>query len=290
MTNSQISKLIKKVLLEQVGGTVIKFGMTDKGGSTKIRDLQKALKIKSPKTGGLISTGFFGGLTNAELLSKVPDLYNGKNDVIDDIKYNQILSKLKSQPETVVPKKKKPQQSNDVISSNNVISSINYNNLLRNFPKDSLASDIFPIIFPTAYKQFPKSFGNLCATRLSLALNNMGIRPPSQFETEKDLNWKGVTYKKGLPITVRAKDTPNYLKSKFGEPSLIMNNTLENTNKYLYGKKGIFVLTNVPGWTATGHADIFSSYFNGLNGEKNFSCGKDCHFGEGGKMQVWFIK
>jgi len=275
LSESDLEKLVSKVLIEAIGGEPIKFGMKDEGGSTKIMDLQKSLKIKSPKTGGFISTGFFGELTAAALLSKVPDLYKGKNDVIDDNKYNKILAKLKTQPEPV---------KDDSDKTNNVISSINFGSLWQNFPKNSSANQVFPIIFPTAYKQFPDSFSNLCATRLSLALNNVGVRPIAQFQTEKDLNWNGVTYKKGIPITVRAKSTPAYLKNKFGEPSITFDNTMENVDKYLKGKKGIFVITGVPGWSATGHADIF---FNDRNG---FTCGHSCHFGEGGKIQVWYVK
>jgi len=275
--NSNISKLIKKILSEDARESVIKFGMKDKAGNTKIADLQRALKIKSARTNKFIVTGFFGDLTNDTLLQKVPDLYSGKNDVINDDKYNRIIAKLKTLPDS-------PNERNDRTGNTNYISSINFNSLWKNFPKGSQAGEIFPIIFPTAYAQYPDSFANLCATRLSLALNNVGIKPTPQFKTEKDLNWGGVTYKKGQPITVRAKSTPQYLKNYFGNPSVTFENTEENAKKYLKGKKGIFVITGVPGWTATGHADIF------FDNNNTFECGHSCYFGSGGKLQAWFIK
>jgi murein DD-endopeptidase MepM/ murein hydrolase activator NlpD len=177
----------------------------------------------------------------------------------------------------------KPSPSPTVPSDKNVITSIKFGNLWQNFPKNSQAKQIFPIIFPTPYKMFPDSFSNACATRLSLALNNLGIKPTSQFKTENELKYGGVSYPKGLPITVRAKDTPNYLKDKFGPPSFKGENTQENINKFLKGKKGIFTLTNVPGWSATGHADIF------FDNKGQFSCGASCYFGAGGTIQAWFI-
>lgn len=275
--NENISKLIKRVLNEAIGGEDIKFGMTDSGGSTKIKELQKAMKLRSTKTGQYIATGHFGELTNAQLMSKVPDLYTGKNDTIDDTKYNQILSKLKTIPEPRVPPRNEQ-------PSGNVVSSINFENLWQNFPKNSYASTIFPIIFPTEYQKYPNEFANLCATRLSLALNNLGVKPTAQLRTQNDLNWNGVVYKKNIPITLRAKDTPQYLKNRFGNPTYTFENTTENTDKFLKAKKGIFVITGVPGWTATGHADIFYSTKGG------FSCGHHCYFGDGGKIQVWVVK
>lgn len=275
-TNSQITQLVRRVLSENISGS-LKFGMKDSAGSTKIRDLQKALQIKSPKTGKPISTGYFGDMTVSALLSRVPDLYKGKNDVIDDNKYLKIIEKLKTLP----PPKPQPVPGGGTTA--NVIKSINFGSLWQNFPKNSSASQIFPIIFPTAYNKFPDSFANACATRLSLALNNVGVKPPAQFKTENPLNWGSVVYKKGIPITVRAKDTPGYLKSVFGAPSFKGENTMENINKHLKGKKGIFTITNVPGWSATGHADIF---FNDRNG---FTCGHGCYFGAGGIIQAWFV-
>ena len=336
MYNSNISKLVKKVLSETVGPRVIKHGMVDSGNSDKIRRLQIALKIKSPKTGRPLATGRFGDLTSSALRAKVPDLYSGKDDVIDENKYLKIMTRLgggfssaptsdnarqkhitsifcslkngkitsqsrwngftwdqySSSVDPIVSKDeiKKAKETCPTVSlpspvdkTGNLITSFKFNNLWQNFPKNSSANQIFPVIFPTPYKQFPDSFSNACATRLSLALNNLGVKPPLQFKTENPFTWQGVTYGKGLPITVRAKDTPTYLKNKFGKPSFVGENTMDNVNQHLKGKKGIFTITNVPGWTATGHADIF---FNDSNG---FTCGHGCHFGAGGTLQAWFV-
>lgn len=178
----------------------------------------------------------------------------------------------------------------------NVVTSINFNNLWNNFPKNSKVSEIFPIIFPKEYEKYPESFGNACATRLSLALNKLGIKPTEQFKTQQVLEYDGVSYPKGLPITTMAKDTPEYLKNKFGQPSFKGENTQENIDKYLRGKNGIFTITNVPGWSASGHADIFfdenvNSLLSNISGYNSprFNCGHSCHFGEGGTIQVWFV-
>jgi hypothetical protein len=177
----------------------------------------------------------------------------------------------------------------------NVVTSINFNNLWNNFPKNSSAYEIFPIIFPKEYEEFPEGFGNACATRLSLALNKLGIKPLEQFKTQQVFEYDGVSYPKGLPITTMAKDTPGYLKNKIGPPSFEGENTQENIDKYLKGKKGIFTITNVPGWSASGHADIFydenMNRVPGLPGYNSprFNCGHSCSFGEGGTIQAWFV-
>jgi hypothetical protein len=198
----------------------------------------------------------------------------------------QYLSEEPSKPGTPVPLKK-PQ---------NIVTSINFNNLWNNFPKNSSAYEIFPIIFPKEYEKFPEAFGNACATRLSLALNKLGIKPPGKFQTQQELEYDGVSYPKGLPITTAAKDSPEYLETKFGQPSFKGENTQENIDKYLRGKKGIFTITNVPGWSASGHADIFydanvNSLLSGVSGYNTpkFNCGHSCHFGDGGTIQAWFV-
>lgn len=173
-----------------------------------------------------------------------------------------------------------------------VVTSINFNSLWRNFPKDSSAYEIFPIILPKEYEKYPEGFGNACATRLSLALNKLGIKPLEQFKTQQVFEYDGVSYPKGLPITTMAKDTPVYLKNKLGPPSFEGENTQENIDKYLKGKKGIFTITDVPGWSASGHADIFyDENMNRMPGydSPRFNCGHSCSFGEGGKIQVWFV-
>jgi hypothetical protein len=199
----------------------------------------------------------------------------------------QYLSEEPSKPGTPVPLKK-PQ---------NIVTSINFNSLWSNFPKNSSAYEIFPIIFPKEYEKFPDSFGNACATRLSLALNKLGVKPLEQFKTQQVFEYDGVSYPKGLPITTMAKDSPEYLKNKFGPPSFDGENTQENIDKELKGKKGIFVITNIPGWSASGHADIFydanvNSLLSGISGYNTpkFNCGHSCYFGEGGKIQAWFVK
>jgi hypothetical protein len=270
----KISDIIKKVLKENVDEQIIKFGTRDESGSTKIKDLQKLLNLKS-SSGKSLATGYFGDITANALMRKVPDLYKGKNDTIDPTKYDSIISKLKTLPQ-VEPRREVP-------SAVKPITSINFPSLWKNFPKNSTAQQIFPIIFPTPYKMSPDSFSNACATRLSLALNNLGVKPPLQFKTEQELKYGGVNYPKGLPITVRAKDTPQYLRRTFGPPSFKGENTQENVNKYLKGKKGIFTITGVPGWSATGHADIF------FDNKGQFSCGTKCYFGAGGTIQAWFV-
>ena len=56
---------------------------------------------------------------------------------------------------------------------------------------------------------------------------------------------------------------------------------MENINKFLKGKKAIFVLTGVPGWRATGHADIAD-----LSSGQPI-CGHSCYFGAGGTIRAW---
>jgi hypothetical protein len=165
----------------------------------------------------------------------------------------------------------------------NMITSISFDDLWNNFPKNSTPYDIFPIIFPNEYQKSPGSFMNACATRLSLALNKVGVKPTLQFKTQQDLKYDGITYPKGIPITTSAIKTPPYLTSNFGEPSFVGENTMENINKYLKGQKGIFTITGVPGWRASGHADIF------INDNGEFKCGASCNFGSGGTIQAWFV-
>lgn len=162
------------------------------------------------------------------------------------------------------------------------ISSIDFNTLWQNFPGDASAEDIFPKILPKTYEKNPESFSNACATRMSLALNNVGIKPTTQYKTEKEFVWNGVKYQKGIPLTVRATSMKDYLTSKLGSPTFTMSNDDENeVKKKLAGRNAVFVITNVPGWSATGHVDIAAS----AGGKTR--CGNFCHFGEGGKIFFW---
>lgn len=276
LKEDDIIKLVNNLISEQT--SQIKYGMKDTDRNGKISNLQKLLNLKT-SSGNPIVTGYFGDMTAKGLMTKVPDIYKSKNDVIDNNKYNQIVSKLRQQSTqtktnstpTIKPK-----------LTNNIIKSIKFSNLWNNFPKNSYGTDIFPKILPKQYKIAPKEFGNACATRLSLALNNLGIKPDSQFRTDNEFTWNGIKYKKGIPLTVTASATPKYLIRYFGQPSYDGPNNWDYINKYIKGKKAIFVLTKVPGWRATGHADI-------LDSTKNFVCGSSCHFGEGGRLQAWFL-
>lgn len=271
LTESDLEKIIKKVIQEQS----IKYGMKDSAGSTKIKNLQQKLDLKSA-SGKKMTTGYFGNLTASALLQKVPRLYKNKETVIDDRLYQQIMSSLPEPPRN----QERRQQGQDVTVTNTKVG-LNFNALWNNFPKGAAADQIFPGIFPELYKDMPESFKNACATRLSLALNNLGVKPIAQYKTMSDWSYQGVNYKKGLPITVRAKDTPNYLNSVFGPPSFKGPNTPENVDKYIKGKNAIFVITNVPRWSATGHVDVVNS---------KMQCGHACYLGEvGGILQAWYV-
>lgn len=163
----------------------------------------------------------------------------------------------------------------------NYVKNISFDSLWANFPKKSSAEDLFPNIFPTDYKKTPSTFGNACATRLSLALNNLGIRPKREYKTEVDFTYDGVTYKKESPITTSAWATHQYLTARLGKPTYTMKNTEENVDKYLVGKQAIFVITENPNWEASGHVDIVD-YTDGYK-----KCGYSCHLGAGGKLQAW---
>jgi hypothetical protein len=160
------------------------------------------------------------------------------------------------------------------------VTGLDFSSLWNNFPKNSSAYEIFPNIIPKVFNSSPDSFQNACATRLSLALNNIGKRPYAHFITEKDWTYDGVLYPKGKPITTAAKNTPPYLTGLFGRPTYTFENTQENIQKYITGKDVVFVITNVPGWSASGHVDIH---------RKDGKCGQACHFDEGGTMQAWVI-
>lgn len=280
VTVSYLDNLIKKVLKEDsTYESGIKYGSKDVPGSSKIKNLQRALGLKSSKTGNPLITGYFGDLTSSALMSKVPEFYKGKNDIIDDRKYNQILQKLGTMTKQTTPTKKQSTPK----TAKNLVTSIDFNTLWRNFPRGVKSKDVFPAIFPKLYKEKPQEFGNACATRLSLAMNNVGVRPTPEFVTQNDFVWNGVKYSKKIPITTSAKNTPRYLKAKLGNPTFVGENNQENWNKYLKGKKAIFVITGVPGWRASGHADIVDGTKN------NFSCGYACYNGEGGTLQAWIF-
>lgn len=168
---------------------------------------------------------------------------------------------------------------------NESVTKISFDSLWNNFPKDSSAYDIFPGIMPRTYSAAPNEFGNACATRLSLAMNNVGVSPDSHFRTEKDWTYDGVLYPKNKPITASAARTPSYLRRSFGAPTYTFENTDQNVEKFLSGKDAFFVITNVPGWRASGHADIVRKERVG----PLFKCGQACHFGEGGTIQAWVV-
>lgn len=178
-------------------------------------------------------------------------------------------------------------QSSETNDGKNYIKSFSFDSLWNNFPKDSSARDIYPVIFPKEYEKDPGTFGNACATRLSLTLNNLGLKPPRDWQTQQDFTWDGVTYKKGSHVVAAALRTPGYLKSLLGTPTFEGENTIENVKKHIYGKKAIFVLTKVPTFqTAKGHVDVVDYT------KKSPVCASklnesSCYFGEGGNLYVW---
>jgi LysM repeat protein len=212
-------------------------------------------------------------IKNILSVNNIPDINRIKIGQILKIPKNNSTPSLNPKPE----EKEKEQNTNKIIKS------ISYDNLYNNFPKNSSAKDIFPVIFPKEYKERPHEFQNACATRLSLALNKVGVKPDSKFKTQQPLVYNGIKYDKGLPITASAVQTPPYLKRALGPPSFSGANKMDVLEKNLKGKKGIFVITKVPGWEASGHADIFSAESG------NFKCGYSCHFGQGGIIQAWFV-
>lgn len=167
--------------------------------------------------------------------------------------------------------------------------SIPFETISDNFPDNLQGPDFFSTIIPEIYQQAPNEFVNACATRMSFALNNAGYKPtPIAFNTLSDYSGavgkggKQLTLKKGSPLITSAVQMKTYLRSTFGKPTFEMSNDdKQKVLDALGDSKGVFVLTNVPGWRASGHAEIYRG-----NGE----CGNLCHFGEGGTLTFWGMK
>ena len=144
-------------------------------------------------------------------------------------------------------------------------------------------STFFSKVIPKIYQEDPPKFVNACASRLSLALNKAGVTDlnPVAFNTLYDYTHNegkgaGNTYSKGTPLITSALQMKNFLTKKYGNGEDFENDGTI-TDK-LKGRKGMFVITEVPGWRASGHADIHDGKGN---------CGNYCHFGEGGKLRFW---
>lgn len=172
---------------------------------------------------------------------------------------------------------------------NNILNestSIPFNSILSNFPDSLHGPDFFSKVLPKEYEEDSSKFFNACATRLSFALNNSGIKPnPIAFRTQADYsdsvgpNGKQLTLKKGSPLITSAVDMKKFLETTFGKPTkTIKNDNKENVLKELGNMKGIFAITNVPNWTASGHVDVYRG--NGM-------CGNKCNFGRGGILYFW---
>lgn len=166
---------------------------------------------------------------------------------------------------------------------------IPFDTISNNFPDTLTGPDFFSKVIPKIYEQNPNAFYNACATRMSVALSNAGYSlSPIAFNTLSDYSGnvgKGggqITVKKGTPLITSAAQMDKYLKRTFGPPTLTMSN--EDGQKVIESlgdKKGIFVLIGVPGWSASGHAEIYRG---------NNECGTSCHFGEGGTLNFWGVK
>lgn len=266
----------------------IKYGMKDSGGSTKIKDLQTKLGLKNAQ-GKSLATGYFGDMTASALSSKYPDLYKGKNDIIDDQKYQKIISRIGTQTTNQNQNQNRNQTQTQTtqggVKLTNTKITLNFGSLWKSTPGTVGADKIFAGIMPAAVKESPGSFGNACATRLSLGMLANGVKPDQQYLTEKDWEFNGTIYKKKSPITVRASSTPDYLKRNFGPPSFTGPNTQANVEKYIRGRNAVFVLTEVPQWIKakiSGHVDLVNS---------QLQCNNHCYWGEDypGKLQVWYF-
>lgn len=170
------------------------------------------------------------------------------------------------------------------------ISTLPFETISDNFPDNLDGTDFFSKVIPKIYEKAPDKFVNACASRLSLALNNAGYKPsPVAFRTQFDYtadgqNFKPVTYPKGSSLVTSAVYMRDYLKSQFGKPTILMpNDDAQKVMDAIDGTKGMFVITNVPGWGASGHADIY-------RGGDGSDCGNNCHFGEGGTLHFWGMK
>ena len=166
---------------------------------------------------------------------------------------------------------------------------IPFESISDNFPDFLEGPDFFSKVIPKVYEQDPNGFVNACATRMSFALNNAGYSPsPIAFNTQEEYTsnvgkgGKTVTLKKGSPLVTSAAQMKTYLTTTFGQPTLTMSNQDEQKVIEALGDlKGIFVLTGVPGWRASGHAEIYRG---------NNECGNSCHFGAGGTISFWGMK
>jgi hypothetical protein len=164
------------------------------------------------------------------------------------------------------------------------LSTLPFETISNNFPDNLDGTDFFSKVIPKIYEKSPDRFVNACASRLSLALNNAGYTPsPVAFKTQNDYSVDGKNYPKGSSLITSAIVMKDYLTKNFGKPLIVPNDDSQKVAEAINGVKGMFVITKVPGWGASGHADIY-------RGGDGSDCGNNCHFGEGGTLYFWGMK
>lgn len=122
-----------------------------------------------------------------------------------------------------------------------------YANYPTDGSKEISAQEAFRLVSPAAEKAYlDGDFTNACATRLSLAFAEAGVRIPNGYGGIKDVN--------GNRIIISATQMNKFMTTKYG--------SLMSTYSSQTSTKGIYIGVTKPGMAYSGHVTIIRSGFN----------------------------
>lgn len=159
-----------------------------------------------------------------------------------------------------------------------------WSDVYAGYPKNAMGTDdlpapeVFRSIFGTDYDK--NTFGNACATRLSLGLLNGGIN----FGRSKEYNIQ-MGQLKGKGVLTSAVNMINWLKKNFGKPDVVIENPkqLNDIALKIGDRKGIYAMLprDSKDFGASGHVTLW---------HKGDAIGKHNYFESAKVIYFWELK